>query len=147
VIDDLRYSARALIRAPLFSAAVVLTLAVGIGANLAVFAVIDALIVRSLPYQAPDRLASVVYRTGEGKSSASVPSPAFLAWRASSRTAESMTAYSTGEMGWLLRSGEPVRYRLRSFRPTSSTFSGSRRSNWVDRFRRRIKPLARLLWW
>jgi putative ABC transport system permease protein len=109
VIDDLRYSARALIRAPLFSAAVVLTLAVGIGANLAVFAVIDALIVRSLPYQAPDRLASVVYRTGEGKSSASVPSPAFLAWRASSRTAESMTAYSTGEMGWLLRSGEPVR--------------------------------------
>jgi predicted permease len=109
MIQDLRYSGRALIRAPLFSAAVVLTLAVGIGANLAVFAVIDALIVRSLPYQAPDRLASVVYRTGDGKSAGTVPSPAFLVWRASSRTAESMTAYSTGEMGWLLRSGEPVR--------------------------------------
>ncbi|MGH9410899.1 MAG: ABC transporter permease, partial [Vicinamibacterales bacterium] len=108
-IEDLRYSFRALIRTPLFSAAVVLTLAVGIGANVAVFSVVDALMLRSLPYARPEQLTAVAYRSAADTGPAAVPSPAFVAWKESSRTMQSMAAYSTGEMGWLLPDGQPLR--------------------------------------
>jgi putative ABC transport system permease protein len=108
-LDDLRYSIRALARTPLFSTAVILTLAIGIGANVAVFSVLDAVLLRGLPYANPHELIAVAYQTGQDMMPGTVPSPAFLAWRDSSRTLQSLTAYSVGEMGWVLRDGEPVR--------------------------------------
>jgi len=68
---DLRYTVRTLARSPLFTATAVVTLAVGIGANAAIFSVVDALLLRSLPYPEPERLALVTthYRSpaGEGE--------------------------------------------------------------------------------
>jgi len=62
-MQDVRYAARALRRAPAFTAVVVLTLGVAIGATTAIFSALDALILRPLPYREPDRLMHVSLTT------------------------------------------------------------------------------------
>ena len=65
LMKDLRYAARMLAKRPGFAAVAVLTLALGIGANTAVFTVLDAVVLRSLPYRAADRLAVLWVDFGE----------------------------------------------------------------------------------
>jgi len=57
---DLRYAVRVLVKAPVFTTAAVLTLALCIGANTAIYTVVDRVLLRALPYPQPDRLAQVV---------------------------------------------------------------------------------------
>ncbi len=59
IVQDVRYAARALRRQPAFAVVAVFTLAVGIGANTAIYSVVDATIVRPLPFHNPARLMSV----------------------------------------------------------------------------------------
>ena len=61
--QDLRYATRSLTRERLFTAAAVLMLALGIGANGAMFALVDAILLRSLPFPSPDRLVMLWEQT------------------------------------------------------------------------------------
>src|SRR6186997_1673961 len=58
-LQDLRYALRSLRLAPAFTLVAALSLALGIGANTAIFSLLDALLLRQLPVQAPERLAAV----------------------------------------------------------------------------------------
>src|ERR1035437_5901477 len=63
MLADLRYALRGFRRAPLFALVAVLSLAIGIGANSAIFSVVNALLLRPLPYPDPDRLAVLWLRS------------------------------------------------------------------------------------
>src|SRR5579871_2821253 len=58
ILADLKFALRRLKKSPAFAAAVVLTLAIGIGANTAVFSVVNSILIRPLPYPAPEQLVS-----------------------------------------------------------------------------------------
>src|SRR5258708_24784925 len=77
---DLRYAIRVLLKAPVFALTAILTLALCIGANTAIYTVVDRVLLRPLPYPRPDRLAMVVrHYEGAGTSEDDI-SQAGVAW-------------------------------------------------------------------
>jgi predicted permease len=92
---DVRFALRQLRRAPGFAAIVIATVALGVGANSAVFALADAALLRPLPFASPDRLVMAWER--RGPTFTTMPSPAeFDAWSARARSFESLTTVTAG---------------------------------------------------
>jgi putative ABC transport system permease protein len=83
--QDVRYGLRILRRAPGFTLAALVTLALGIGANTAIFSVVDGILLRALPYADPDRLVTVGDREADGTSS-NVGFATVVDWAERSRT-------------------------------------------------------------
>ena len=105
---DCRFALRMLQRSPGFAAVAVLTLALGIGANTAIFSVVDAVLLRPLPYPEPDRLVRIWESSIKYDSPRNVVNPFnFLDWRDHSESFESMAAIS-GLMTNLSFQGQPV---------------------------------------
>jgi putative ABC transport system permease protein len=97
--QDLHYGARMLWKRPGFLLITVVTLALGIGANTAIFSVVNAVLLRPLPYHEPARLVALWENNKqrlENRSSLSYPN--FFDWRAQSRSFERMASYYTKNM-------------------------------------------------
>jgi predicted permease len=93
LLEDARYAARSLRHAPAFTAAAILTLALGIGATTAIYSVVRTVWLRPLPYRAPHRVVRIWEKNallGIEQFSASVPN--FLSWRERSRSFGSLVA-------------------------------------------------------
>src|SRR5262245_11236730 len=101
--QDLRYGLKMLRRNPGFTIVAVLTLALGIGATTAIFSVVNAVLLRPLPYRDPDRLALGFNARGQD----------FLRWRDQSKAFESMSAFNFGTTDFT-GSGEPERLAVAS---------------------------------
>ncbi len=113
VMRDARFMSRGLRRSPGFTIAVILTLALGIGANTAIFSVVDQLLLRPLPYPDGDNLLMVYEstlgsRATTGSGERVVVSPEnWLDWQKSNRTLENMAAWRSLSLA-LTGSGEPT---------------------------------------
>ena len=128
---DLRFGARQLLRSPGFALAAILTIALGIGANTAVFSVVDAVLLRPLPYEQPHELVSLgLSSPGEGPALAPVTYPIFQSWADESRSFDRLAAY-TYTVHNLAGAAEPV--RVWAVAATSSLFEVLRMQPHVGR--------------
>jgi len=106
--NDLIYAVRGFCKKPLFTIAAVLTLALGVGANSAIFTVVHGVLLRPLPYPSPDRLMMLWThnpRQGFDKDVSSYPN--FDDWRRQSTSFEAMSAYTGGNFT-LTHAGDPA---------------------------------------
>jgi predicted permease len=98
LLQDLRYGARMLWKRPGFTVLVTLTLALGIGANTAIFGVVDRLLVRMLPVRQPERLVNLMGRDEKGGNDTSFSYPIYKDYRDQNDVFESLLAYSETAM-------------------------------------------------
>src|SRR5438093_8947432 len=110
-MNDLKFAFRQLLKHPGFTAVAVLTLALGIGANTAIFSVVNCVLLRPLPFPAADRLVvihAIHQREGQSQRWESVFDPDFKEWTEQNHAFVHMAAYGSGE-ATLLSAGEPER--------------------------------------
>jgi putative ABC transport system permease protein len=110
--QDLRFGARMLLKQPGFTLIAVLTLALGIGANTAIFSIVNAVLLRPFPYKEPERLVILRERVSGG-SGFSPSYPNFADWRAQNTVFDSMAAALGNESFNLTGAGEPERLQGR----------------------------------
>ena len=109
--QDLRYAGRALRRNPGFTLVAVLTLALGIGANTAIFSVVNGILLRPLPYTEPDRLVRVFTAfLGSGVRRYAVSQPEFMDYKGLTQVFENAAAFGGASLT-LTGDGEPERLR------------------------------------
>jgi len=118
LLQDLRFGARNLGKAPGFTAIAVIALALGIGANAAMFSIVNAVLLRPLPYAEPDRLVKL-YTSMPQFREASVSYPNFLDWQQRSRSFDLMAAYRGDNFNL---TGQASPERLRGVMASSTMF-------------------------
>jgi len=127
LLQDLRYGIRALRRNPGFTLVAVLTLGLGIGANTAIFSVVDGVLLRPIPLERADRLM-VVWETdrntGTTREPASVPD--FVDLRERSRRFEALAAFQGLEVNLMPAGGEPSRLAALAITPELLPMAGIR---------------------
>src|SRR6266540_1316047 len=105
MFQDLRFGLRMLLKDKAFTAVAVLTLSLGIGANTAIFSVVDAVLLRPLPFKSPQQLVWLE-ESSDISTKGQVPGPHFLEWGEQNRTLESLAGYNVEETT-LTGAGEP----------------------------------------
>ncbi len=115
--QDLRYATRMMLKHPVFTLIAVFTLALGIGANTAIFSVVNAVLLNALPYNEPQRLLWVT-EAQDGRAKMAHAN-SYLIWQAQSQAFEHLVAYNRGSRE-LAGQGEPE--RLESLKVTANVF-------------------------
>ena len=122
LIQDLRYGARMLLKMPGFTLIIVLTLALGIGANTAIFSVVRGVLLRPLPYPAPGQLVNVFgSNPGRGFSNSNTSLHDFIDWQKQNRSFSYLAAYNPGSIN--LSSAGQLPQRIDYARVTADFFS------------------------
>jgi putative ABC transport system permease protein len=122
VMKDLRFALQGLLKSPGFATAALIALALGIGANSAIFSVVNAVLLRPLPYESPERL--VFLWEVSGKQEVPVAAPAnFLDWRKHREIFADMGAYCKSNLT-LTGLGEPLLVSALSVSPSLLTTTG-----------------------
>ncbi|MGH9666060.1 MAG: ABC transporter permease, partial [Bryobacteraceae bacterium] len=105
LLRDLKHSVRLLRQSPGFTFTAVAALALGIGANTAIFSVVDTVLLKPLPFPEPDRIVQL--EIGSPQGNANITSiPKFMVWREQTRVLEEFTAYDFGGPGINLSGGD-----------------------------------------
>src|SRR5882672_11337468 len=120
-LKDIRYGVRSLLKQPGFTAIAVITLALGIGANTAMFSVINAVLLRPLPYHDPDRLVTIWEESPQrGMYQMPVSFANLRDWVDQTQTFSQISAYTFTNLN-LTGAGEPA--RLSTVRASANLFS------------------------
>jgi len=114
--QDLHYGARMLLKTPGFTAVAVMALALGIGANTAIFSLVNAMLLKPLPYYDPQRLVSIVEIFGGDESSGDVE---YCHWQEESRSFDHWAAFLPGK---IILFGQDETEQIDSVRATASIF-------------------------
>ena len=124
MINDLRFALRQLRKNPGFTVVAVLTLALGIGANTAIFSVINAVLLRTLPYRDPDRLA-ILWKTVPKKNIQEdwTSYPAFKDWRDQNKVFEDMALVFRPEAAQVVLTGSDRPERIQGAKVSANFFS------------------------
>src|SRR5262245_25560185 len=122
MMNDLRYGVRMLLRQPTYTLIAVLTLALGIGANTAIFSVVNGVLLRPLPFKDSNRLVMVWNRGPEAAGGDRTPLAVadLLDWRAQNRAFESVGAF---QYQFLTYTGADSPQRVPGVRVTANFFS------------------------
>ena len=107
ILKDVRHGLRTLLRQPAFTVVAVITLALGIGANTAIFSLVNAVLLRALPFQNPEQLASVS-RAADAGGLPGLAGFQYLAWKDRSTSFDGIAAYTDNNFN-LIGNGEPER--------------------------------------
>jgi putative ABC transport system permease protein len=114
LVGDVRFALRTLGRNPVLAGAAILTLALGIGANTAIFSAVNAVILRPLPFPHPERLVMLSEDNPEKSWRRAVVAPAnYLDWKERVGAFEEVAAYTPGGGGTIVIRGEPQRVLTR----------------------------------
>ena len=116
---DLRHSIRSLLRNPGFTAVAVITLTLAIGVNTTIFSVVNAVLLKALPFREPQQLVSIQQRAGE-KALPGIAAYQYLAWKDKNTTFDDLAAFSDDNFN-LTGDGEPE--RISCARVTASLFT------------------------
>src|ERR1044072_1471170 len=114
LLQDLRYGARILLKQPAVTLVAVVTLALGIGANTAIFSLVNSILLRPLPFRDPDNVVVMLQASPKlGLSSWGVSQADFAAYRDQNRSFETIAILSSSAIN-LTGEGEPERLTMTS---------------------------------
>lgn len=119
LLQDVRHAARVLLKTPGFTFIVIFTLAVGIGANTAMFSIVNGVLLEGLPFPDAERIVDLNEVERTDRTRGAVAPATFVDWQRLSTTLETMSAYRPRTFNVALATGEPERLLGSS---TSSTF-------------------------